>query len=67
MSDQLFNGKRFRLLTIVDNFSRESLAIRVSERFTGDEVVATLEAIVSVRGKPQSIRVDNGPEFISKS
>ncbi len=67
MSDQLFNGERFRLLTIVDNFSRESLAIRVSERFTGDEVVAALEAIVSVRSKPQSIRVDNARSSFPKA
>ena len=67
MSDQLFDGKRFRLLTLVDNFSRESLAIRVGTRMTGDDVVAALERVKEVRGCPQSIRVDNGPEFISKS
>jgi putative transposase len=67
MADQLFDGKRFRLLTLVDNFSRESLAIRVGTRMTGDDVVAALERVKEVRGCPQSIRVDNGPEFISKS
>jgi putative transposase len=67
MADQLFNGQRFRLLTLVDNFSRESLAIRVGQRLTGDDVVQTLESVVRGRGKPQTIRVDNGPEFISKS
>ena len=67
MADQLFDGKRFRLLTLVDNFSRESLAIRVGTRLTGDDVVAALERVKEVRGCPQSIRVDNGPEFISKS
>ena len=45
MSDQLFDSRRFRLLTLVDNFTRESLAIRVGQRLTGDDVVATLEAI----------------------
>ena len=68
MSDQLFDGRRFRLLTLVDNFTRESLAIRVGQQLTSDDVVATLEAIRNERGAvPKSIRVDNGPEFISKS
>lgn len=60
-------GERFRLLTLVDNFSRERLAIRVGRRLQGDDVVAVLEQVAKVRGKPTSIRVDNGPEFISKS
>jgi putative transposase len=68
LSDQLFSGKRYRVLTLVDNFSRESLAIRVGQRLTGDDVVQTVDALVKSRGaKPASIRVDNGPEFISKS
>lgn len=67
MADQLFDGRRFRLLTIVDNFSRESLAVRVGQRLTGDDVVKTLEEITEQRGTPKLIRVDNGPEFVSKS
>jgi len=67
MADQLFDGQRFRLLTLVDNFSRESLAIRVGQRLTGDDVVEVLEQVKEHRGVPESIRVDNGPEFISKS
>ena len=67
MSDQLVGGQRFRLLTLVDNHSRESLAIEVGQRLTGDDVVRALEQVTTERGKPQSIRVDNGPEFISRS
>ena len=67
MADQLFQGRRFRILTLVDNFSRESLGIRVGQRLTGDDVVKVLEAVTAERGKPRTIRVDNGPEFISKS
>jgi putative transposase len=67
MADQLFQGKRFRILTLVDNFSRESLALRASDRFRGDDVVKVLEAVSAQRGWPQTIRVDNGPEFVSKS
>lgn len=67
MADQLFSGQRFRLLTLVDNFTRESLAIRVGKRLTGDHVVEILEEVTKQRGVPSTIRVDNGPEFISKS
>ena len=67
VADRLFSGQRFRILTLVDNFSRESLATRAGQRLTGDDVVAVLEELVNSRGRPESIRVDNGPEFISKS
>ncbi len=67
MADQTFNGTRFRILTLVDNFSRESLGLWVDKRFSGDQVVAELKKVVDRIGKPRSIRVDNGPEFISKS
>ena len=66
MSDQLFDGHRIRLLTIVDNHTRESLAIHVSQRIRGYEVVQVLERVAARHGKPQTIQVDNGPEFISK-
>jgi putative transposase len=67
ISDQLFNGQRFRLLTLVDNFTREILAFRVGQRLTGDDVVQVLEGVTKQNGTPEAIRVDNGPEFISKS
>jgi len=67
MADQLVGGQRFRLLTLVDNHSRESPAIEVGQRLTGDDVVRVLEHVTAERGKPQSIRVDNGPEIVSKS
>ncbi len=66
MSDQLFDGHRIRLLTLVDNHTRESLAIHVAQRIRGCEVVQVLEGVVKEHGKPQTIQVDNGPEFISK-
>ena len=67
MMDQLFSCQWFRLLTLVGNFSRVSLAIEAGQRLTGDGVVRVLERVSAERGCPGSIRVDNGPEFISKS
>lgn len=66
MADELFTGCRFRLLTIVDDFTRESLAVEVGRRMTGGHVVEVLEWIGHVRGLPKRIRVDNGTEFTSK-
>jgi putative transposase len=55
------------LLTLVDNHSHESLAIEVGQRLTGDDVVRVSEHVTAERGLPQSIRVDNGPEFVAES
>jgi len=66
MSDQLFDGRRIRVLTLVDNHTRESLAIHVAQRIRGMEVAEVLERVSKKHGKPRTIRVDNGPEFISK-
>lgn len=66
VSDALFNGKRFRALTIVDNFSRECLAVEADQGIRGEQVVAVLEYLRHTRGLPDVIRVDNGSEFISK-
>jgi putative transposase len=66
VTDSLFNGHRFRSLTIVDNFSRECLAIEVGQHIKGKDVVRVVERIKVVRSTPGHIRVDNGPEFISK-
>lgn len=65
VSDALFDGRRFRTLTVVDNFSRECLAIVVGQSLRGEEVVATLDRLRSDRGEPQRVQADNGPEFIS--
>jgi putative transposase len=66
VSDQLFDGRRIRVLTIVDNHTRESLALEVAPRIRGIEVVSVLERITQEHGFPGRIQVDNGPEFISK-
>ncbi len=67
MSDALSDGRRFRVLTIVDAYTREGLAALADLRFTGDQVVRALEGVVAERGSPASIRVDNGPEFAGRS
>lgn len=66
LSDQLFDGSKIRVLAIVDAWSKVSPAIDVRQRYRGADVVDTLERVTSVYGKPKTIRVDNGPEFISK-
>jgi putative transposase len=66
MSDQLYDGRRIRLLTLVDNFTRESLAIEVGEHIGSDRVVEVLTQLSKSRDLPERIQVDNGPEFISK-
>jgi len=66
MSDELYNGQGIRLLTLVDNYSRESLAIEVAERIGGQRVAEVLMQVAQERGFPETIRVDNGPEFTSK-
>jgi len=65
--DSLFNGHRFRALTIVDNYSRECLAIEAGQSMTGAEVAAVIERLVKERGAPDRIQCDNGSEFISRA
>ena len=59
MSDELFDGRRIRLLTIVDNFTRESLAIQVAASIRGQDVVDVLQSLKEQRRLPRTIRVDN--------
>lgn len=66
LSDQLFDGRKIRILSIVDNFSRLSPALDVRQSYRGADVVQTLEGIAAAYGRPKRIRLDNGPEFISK-
>jgi putative transposase len=67
LTDGLASGRRFRVLTIVDNVSRVSPAIEVGVSLTGERVVAVLERLKGTIGRPERIAIDNGPEFISKA
>lgn len=66
VADNLYNGQKLRCLTIVDNHTRISPAIGIGFRYTACNVVETLNQAVKAYRKPACIRVDNGPEFISK-
>ena len=66
VADQLFNGTWFRTLTVVDVFTRECLLTHVGQSIKGMDVVYALEQMCLQRGTPETIRVDNGPEFVSK-
>lgn len=65
MADRLENGRRFRLLTLVDHFSRVSPALEAGTSLTGRHVVEVLDRIPKHK-LPKVIQVDNGPEFISR-
>ena len=66
VSDALANGRRVRVLNVMDDFTRECLAAYADYSIPAWKVVMVLDQIVEERGKPAKIRVDNGPEFISK-
>jgi putative transposase len=63
--DQTADGRPLKLLTLLDEFTRESLAIEVSRSIRSKDVIEVLEYMFMVRGVPGCIRSDNGPEFIS--
>lgn len=65
MSDALEDGRRVRLLNIIDDYNRACLCIEVGISIGSDRVTRILDRIIELYGKPQSIRTDNGPEFTS--
>ena len=66
MSDRLFDGRPFRILTIVDCHTRGALASTARTNFRAYQVIDELDRLARQRGKPGSIRVDNGPEFAGR-
>jgi putative transposase len=66
MSDTLFDNRPYRILTVVDCHSREGLAVEPRQSFGAFHVVEALDRIVRERGKPKTIRCDNGPEFAGR-
>jgi putative transposase len=65
--DTLSNGRRIRILNIIDDFSRECLAIEVGYGLPSKRVIDVLDRLRHVRGLPKEIVMDNGPEFTSKA
>lgn len=63
--DSLQNGKSYRLLNIIDDCNREGLGIEIDFSLPAARVIKTLDQIIEWRGTPDSIRCDNGPEYIS--
>jgi putative transposase len=66
MSDALTDGRKFRVLNVIDDYNRESLAIEVDTSLPALRVQRVLDQIARERGLPANIRSDNGPEFISQ-
>jgi putative transposase len=65
VGDALTDGRRFRVLAVVDDFSRECLALVADNSLSGPRVVRELDAIISCRGRPSAIVSDNGTELTS--
>jgi putative transposase len=67
LSDRLATGQHFRMFTVVDNMTRESLVLEADQSLTGKRVVAILERVSAQHGLPRVLQVDNGPEFTSQA
>ena len=65
MADRLGDGRQFRLLNVLDDVNREGLGIEVDFSLPAERVIRSLDRIIEWRGKPGTIRVDNGPDYIS--
>ena len=67
VSDALFNGKRFRTLTVMDQFTRECLAIYADQHIKSEQVVTLMQQLCTVRRVPRRIQTDKGSEFVSRA
>ena len=65
--DQLLDGRRFRVLTVIDQWSRESVSVEAGFTLTGQSVASALEAVAQQRPLPKAITVDHGTEFTSRA
>ena len=66
MHDRTYNGVKFRILNVMDEFTRECLAVRVARRLTSHDVIEVLTDLFIEQGVPVHIRSDNGPDFIAR-
>ena len=67
LTDRTEDDRQLRLLAVIDESTRECLAIEVGRSFTAQDVIGVLQYLFAVRGTPQHIRSDNGPEFVAKA
>ena len=67
VEDRTHNGRKFRMLNIIDEFTRECLAIRIDRKLNSTDVIDVLSDLFILRGVPGHVRSDNGPEFIAKA
>jgi putative transposase len=67
VSDRLADGRWFRILTVVDQYTRECLCAHADRSQTGDKVVVQMKRLVALRGAPESITTDNGGEFAGRA
>ena len=65
LTERTEDGRQLRLLVVLDEFTRECLTIETARSFTSHDVILTLEYLFAVRGAPQHLRSDNGPEFVA--
>jgi putative transposase len=67
VEDRTHDRRKFRMLCVVDEFTREALAIKVDRKLNSADVIETLADLMLERGVPAHIRSDNGPEFVAKA
>ena len=65
MHDKLSNGRSYKMLTVLDEYTRQGLCVAVRTRMGASEVLEELYPLLLKHGKPEYIRSDNGPEFIA--
>ena len=65
MSDSMVGNRKFRTFNVMDDCSREALAIEIDTSLSSRRIIRVLEKVTAIRGTPASLRVDNGPEFTS--
>jgi transposase InsO family protein len=67
VEDRTHNGRKFRMLNVIDEFTRECLAIRIDRKLKSTDVIDVLSDLFILRGVPGHVRSDNGPEFIARA
>lgn len=67
MADALWSGRRFRTFNVMDDYNREALQIEVDISLPASRVVRVLDQLIATRGKPEQLRLDNGPELVSQA